>query len=254
MPSKKQFSKDNAKTLGVIGFGQFAQFFIPYLKPNFSRICVSSRSNKSKEARQLGVDFVSVKEAAGQNVVMLAVPISQIENVLMEIKDTVMPDAIVMDVCSVKIYPVNLMKRILAKNVNIIGTHPLFGPQSGKRGLKGLEIILCPARTDKKSVKKTEAIFKQIGLKIILTTPDKHDRIMANTQALTHFFAQGVLKTIKKQNFDFSTPSSRKLFSITKDVREDSMALFRDIETFNPYAKTIRKKLVENLNKINKQL
>jgi len=252
---KENIVKDKPKnTLGIIGFGQFSCFFIPYLKPYFSKICVSSRSNKRGAALRLGVDFVSNREAARQDVVMLSVPISQIENVLREIKNEILPGTLVMDVCSVKVYPVKLMKRFLGKKVNIIGTHPLFGPQSGKRGIKGLEIVICPARVDDKTLKDIRNMFLSMSLKVILTTPTKHDKIMASTQALTHFFAKGVIKTIDARNFEFSTPSSRKLFDIINDVREDSPALFRDIETLNPYSKSMRKRLLSNFNKLNKKL
>lgn len=246
--------RDTKKTLGIIGVGQFTKFFLPHLKPYFSEIFISSRNNKSGLAKQLGVKFVSKAEAAKQDVILLSMPISEIGNVLREIRNNIKTGALVMDVCSVKVYPVKLMKKLLPKNTKIIGTHPLFGPQSGKRGIKNLEIVICPIRTDITLLKQIKKIFKKMGLKIILTTPRKHDRIMANTQALTHFFAKGVINTIKSIKFEISTPSARKLFNIICDVKEDSPILFRDMESLNPYAKNMRKKLINNLNKLNKNL
>lgn len=242
------------KTLGIIGVGQFTKFFLPHLKPFFSEIFISSRSDKSSVAKELGVRFSSKIHAAKQDIVILSMPISEIENVLKEIKDSVKTGALVMDVCSVKAYPVRLMKKILPKNTNILGTHPLFGPQSGKRGLKGLEIVFCPTRISAADLRLIGDLFKAMGLKVILTTPEKHDKIIANTQALTHFFARGVINSIRSMKFEFSTPSARKLFEIINDVKEDSPLLFRDIESLNPYAKSMRKRLIDNLNKLNKNL
>ena len=187
------------KSLGIIGFGQFAQFIVPYLKSYFGSITVSSLNNKNRIARRLDVKLASNNEAAQKDVVMLAVPISEIKNVLKEIQNKVKPNAIITDVCSVKVYPVKLMRKMLPKNVNIIGAHPLFGPQSGKYGIKDLEMVLCPIRINKKLLKEIKGIFSKMGLKVVLTTPEKHDKIMASTQALTHFFAQGVFKN----NFTF---------------------------------------------------
>ncbi len=245
---------DTKKTLGVIGIGQFTNFFLPYLKPFFSEIYISSRSDKSDIAKQLGVKFVNKTDAAKQDVVILSMPISEIENVLNEIRNSIKTDALIMDVCSVKVYTAKLMKKILPKKTNIIGTHPLFGPQSGKNGIKDLEIVLCPIRSSTACIKDTKRMFQQMGLKIILTTPQKHDKIMANTQALTHFFAKGVLSTIKSLKFEFSTPSARKLFEIIDDLKEDSPILFNDIELLNPYAKKMRDELIANFYKLNKNL
>lgn len=243
----------NKLSLGIIGFGQFAQFFAPYLKPHFSKISASSRSDKRKIAKKLGIEFGPIQRAAAQDIVILSMPISEIENALTKIKSGIKPGAIIMDVCSVKIYPLKLMKKILPKNINILGAHPLFGPQSGKNGIKDLEIVLCPERIGKDRLNEIKNIFQKMGLRVILTTPSIHDKIIAETQALTHFFAKGALKSISFAD-KFTTPSSRKLLSIINDVKEDSPQLFRDIETLNPHAQKIRRKLLKNLNQINKKL
>lgn len=242
------------KSLGVIGIGQFAEFFIPHIKPYFSEIVIASKNNKSVLADKLGINFSNVKEAAQQDIVILSMPISQIENVLHDIQKNVKPGSTVMDVCSIKTYPLKLMQKILPESINIIGTHPLFGPQSGKNGIKGLDIVICPVRFLGNALDDIASIFTNLGLNVIFATPEEHDRVMASTQALTHFFAKGVLKTIKTDDLSFSTPSSKKLFSIINDIRDDSNVLFRDIETLNPFAKKIRNKLIKNLSIIDKDL
>jgi len=244
----------NKKSLGIIGIGQFAEFFIPYLKPYFSRIVISSKKDKSEIAKKLGVQFSDIGEASFQDFVMLGMPISEIENVLKKIRSSTKPGSLIVDICSVKSYPTKQMLKLLNNDVNIIGMHPLFGPQSGKNGITGLDLVVCPIRTGSKLLNDTIGLFKDMGLNVIVTTPQEHDMVMAKTQALTHFFAKGVLKTIKDGKFSFSTPSSRKLFSIINDIKDDSNILFRDIETLNPYAKKIREELVNNLSDINKNL
>lgn len=242
------------KSLGIIGFGQFSQFIVPYLKPYFSDITVSSRKNKEKIAARLHVKFASIEETAKKDIIMLAMTISEIETVLKKIKKEIKPKTIVMDVCSVKTYPLKMMKKYLPKNSFILGAHPLFGPQSGKNGIKNLEIVLCPERISKNKFSEIKNIFSEMGLKIFTASAKEHDISMAYSQALTHFFSHGVLKTAPKTNFSFSTPSARKLFTIVNDVKNDSHELFRDIETLNPFAKRMRSKLLKNLNSINKKL
>lgn len=245
--------RDSKKSLGIIGVGQFAEFFIPHLKPYFSEIIISSRNDKSKIAKKLNVKFAAKKEAAKKDIVLLSMPISKIENVLKEIKNDLKPDAIVMDVCSVKIYPVELMKKMLPNNVEILGTHPLFGPQNEKTGLKNLEIVLCPARINKYHLEEIKNIFLRMGLKVITTTPEKHDKVMAETQALTHFISKGVLKTISQNDFEFSTFSAKKMFEAVNSIKNTSPQLFQDMQELNPYAKKTRNRLLRNLNEIDRK-
>ena len=39
-------------------------------------------------------------------------------------------NAVIVDVCSVKEYPVQWMRELLPANVSILATHPMFGPDS----------------------------------------------------------------------------------------------------------------------------
>ena len=53
------------------------------------------------------------------------------------------PGTLVLDVGSVKVEPVAIMKELLPETVGIVGTHPLFGPQSAQNGIHGLQIAIC---------------------------------------------------------------------------------------------------------------
>lgn len=154
--------KKNSKTLGIIGIGQFAEFFIPHLKPFFSEIFITSKNDKSELAKRLGVINSTLEEVCAQDIIMLAMPISQIIPVLKSIKGKIKKDTVVMDVCSVKVFPLKEMKKILPSGVQILGTHPLFGPQSGKNGIKGLQIVLCPERIEEENFKEIKNIFVEM--------------------------------------------------------------------------------------------
>ena len=45
-----------------------------------------------------------------------------------------------------KTLPVEIMLRGLPPHVAILATHPLFGPQSARGGIRGLKIAVCPVR------------------------------------------------------------------------------------------------------------
>ena len=247
-------NQNTKKSLGIIGVGQFSEFFIPHLKPFFSEIYITSKSDKSELAKKLGVKNSTLDEVCTQDVIMLAMPISQIEEVLKSIKDKIGVDAIVMDVCSVKDFPMKEMKKILPKNTQILGTHPLFGPQSGKNGVKDLQIVLCRERIEEKNFREIKNIFVKMGLQVKETTAQRHDEIMAYTQAITHFFSRAAAQTIPFEDFEFTTPSAKRLQNIINEVKDDLKELFIDMQTKNPYATKIRKKFLKELNKINEEL
>lgn len=246
--------KKNKKTLGIIGIGAFAEFFIPHLKPFFSQIHITSKSDKSALAKKLGVQASSLKEACQQDIIMLAMPISQITPVLEGIRHLVRKDAIVMDVCSIKVLPIKEMKRLLPRETQILGTHPLFGPQSGKDGIQGLQIVLCPERVGNKDYYEIRSIFRQMGLEIKETTGRKHDEIMAYTQSLTHFFSRAAARTIPFADFEFTTPSAKRLKDIIFEIKDDSEQLFLDMQELNPYAGKTRKKLMKELNLLEEKI
>ncbi len=54
------------------------------------------------------------------------------EDVLGRTRGRLAPDVLVMDTCSVKTHPVGLMERMLPATISILGTHPMFGPDSAR--------------------------------------------------------------------------------------------------------------------------
>lgn len=242
------------RSLGIIGIGQFAEFLIPHLKPYFSEIYIASRSDKGDVARKLEVAQAPMETVAAQDVVMLAMPISQITPVLREIRGHVKEGAIVMDVCSVKVFPIKEMKKTLPKSVGILGTHPLFGPQSGKNGIKGLQIVLCPERIKDNDYKSIRKIFRDMGLDVKEASAKRHDEVMAYTQSLTHFFSRAAGKIIPFEDFAFTTPSAKRLKDIIFEVKDDSPQLFIDMQTLNPYADKVRRQLMKELNTLEKKI
>ena len=130
--------------VGLLGFGSFGQFITQHLSSHFS-IEVYNRNNREEEIKKYGAEPVNLQRAASRKFVVLAVPVQFLEDTIKNIKDIVVPGAVIIDVSSVKLKPFQLMKKYLPSNVEIVCTHPLFGPQSGKNGIEGLNIVLCPS-------------------------------------------------------------------------------------------------------------
>ena len=241
--------------IGIIGFGSFGQFMANYLKEK-AEVVVTNTSNKEKEAKEIGVSFLPLDEVIKSDVIILSVPIEKIEEVLHSIKNKLLPNTLVLDICSVKVFPCKLMEKILPENIEVIGAHPAFGPESAKDSIKGMKIVLCDVRSKKlEGVKK---FCESLGLKVFIKTPEEHDKQMALSQALTHFIGRVIGKMDNKE-VDVGTKTFDDLRDIVNIIKNDSQVLFENLETMNPFAKEIREKFIEEskklddyLNKMNK--
>jgi Prephenate dehydrogenase len=112
-------------------------------------------------------------------VVILAVPVGEMRGVAQRLAPHLMPGALVLDVGSVKVEPASIMLETLPGHVEIVATHPLFGPVSARAGLRGARIAICPLRGRRLRV---AAFCRRLGLDVILTTPEQHDRDAAEVQ------------------------------------------------------------------------
>uniref|UniRef100_A0A0N4Z7H8 Prephenate/arogenate dehydrogenase domain-containing protein n=1 Tax=Parastrongyloides trichosuri TaxID=131310 RepID=A0A0N4Z7H8_PARTI len=118
--------------------------------------------------------LTTLEEVAACPVVVLAVPVGVLAETVAAIAPSVTPGALILDVGSVKVKPAKVMLDGLPEGVQIVGTHPLFGPQSGKDGIAGLRIAVCPVRGDKAAWRVAAFCRKALGLKVFVVTPEDH--------------------------------------------------------------------------------
>jgi prephenate dehydrogenase len=228
------------KEIGLIGFGKFGKLIHSFLKDHFNISIYDPLVMQDQD-----YSFTSLAECAGKDIVVLAVPVQNLEETLFKIKTYIKKKALVFDVCSVKVKPVELMKRNLPGDCRIIGTHPLFGPAGVKEGLKSFDVVLCPVRPQK--LDSVILFLKDVlGLNIIFKTPEEHDREMAVVQALTHFLAKALNKMDINEH-ELKTLSFEYLFKVKELLKFDSDALLYTIENENPFAEDVRKKFIEIL-------
>ena len=239
------------KELGIIGFGSFGQFATPFLKPHFN-ITVYDTFLDGDAVKKHGVKAGTLKEAVSKEVVLLGVPVQFLEELLLEIKTIINPKALVLDVSSVKVKPLRLMVEHLPETVEIVGTHPLFGPQSGKNGIEGLNIVICPVRTSSTASVMT-LLSRTLKLNVLERTPEIHDQQMAYVQALTHFIGRAV-NEMDIPDVEQKTPAYQYLLNIKRNLGQDSLDLFFTIEKENPFAKGVREQFLKELDKLNKML
>lgn len=241
------------KSVGIIGFGVFGEFMARQLTPYFE-VMVSSRRVRTEVVAQTGAQLVSLQEAASADVVIPCVPVQHLASVLTQLAGYVSPGALVVDVASVKTVPVELMLQILPPGVDILATHPLFGPQSGANGIQGLPMVVWPVRlSDERLGDVTRFLTDKLQLDVQAVSPEEHDREMAYVQALT-FLLGRAFSEIDIPDTPLKTKTYQHLLDVRRIVENDTPELFETIQLFNPYAGEMRRRLVMKLDDIEAEL
>lgn len=169
-------------SLGIIGFGAFGRLMARHLWSHF-RLCAHDPA-LPPGLRADGVVLDNLAAVAGCPVVVRAVPVSQLADTVRAIGPHLQPGTLALDVGSVKVVPADIMLRELPAHVGIVATHPLFGPQSAQNGIAGLKVAVCPVRGGD-SLRVAAFLRRALGLNVIMTTPDAHDREAAMVQGLS---------------------------------------------------------------------
>ncbi|MDP3970386.1 MAG: prephenate dehydrogenase [bacterium] len=225
--------------IGIIGAGRFGKLLAEQLE-NDNKIFLFDKLDDKDELESC-------------NLVIYAVPNSLLQDVINETKEFIQSDAIVMDVGSVKIKPCAVLQEAFGEN--ILGTHPLFGPDSASDSWEGHKMVFCKLNIPDDQYNKVKELFISRGVKAIECSPEEHDKMMAKTQALVHYIGRA-LSGIKEQ--EISTPDYANLLRMMEKVTHDTWELFYDMQNLNPYAKLEREKFSKNIaeleEKINQEL
>ncbi|MGA2614023.1 MAG: prephenate dehydrogenase/arogenate dehydrogenase family protein [Spirochaetia bacterium] len=230
-------------TIGVYGLGRFGYFWAEHLADHAS-VCAYSRDATRPVPR--GVKRVGEDELLSVPVIILCVAISAMEEVLERMRGRLLPGALVMDTCSVKTYPVALMMRLLPDSISVLGTHPMFGPDSARNGMHGLPIILCPARVAAQETQRWRQFFTSLGLAASIMSPDEHDREAAFTQGVAHYIGR-VLSDFGVRRSPIGTVGFNKLLEIVEQTCNDPWQLFLDLQRYNPHTREMRARLSKSL-------
>jgi prephenate dehydrogenase len=153
---------------------------------------------------------ISWEEAAECDVVLLAVPIPQVEEVVVELGPHTRRDGVVIDIASVKEGPVQAMLRHC--NGEVIGSHPLFGPSINS--LENQVLFVCPTGPTR-WLEWYRSFYEDRGATVVEIDPARHDRLMASVQALRHLLLLCLGRSLMNLDFDLAAdvPRSGPWFS-----------------------------------------
>ena len=237
------------ETVGLLGFGRFGQMAYRYLRRD-KRLRVHDCNTEKTRGLAEAATF---EEALSSQLIVLCVPISEVKAACQKMAPLVRPGQIVVDTCSVKRRPIEWMTGLLPESVQIVGTHPLFGPDSGHDGIAGLKIALCAARVDPDTYAVIRRYLARLQLVTIEPTPEEHDRQMARGQAIFHLIAQ-TMKRLDWTGQAISTPGPETFYRLVRTVQHDTDQLFRDMARENPFADQYRQEFIDEMQRLEREL
>jgi prephenate dehydrogenase len=240
------------ESFGLIGVGAFGVLAARHLAPHFDLLLHDAIVDVSPLAQDTGARAGDLRAAAACDIVMLAVPVQKMRQVLSDIAPFLKPQALVLDVASVKMKPVAAMQEILPATVDIVGTHPLFGPQSGKNGINGLKIALCNVRGTR-GADVARFCADKMGLQVFEVTPEEHDRELAYVHGLTHMLGK-VIVSLDLPKFNLTTKTYDLFDQAVDFIRYDSDELFQAIERENPFAEEAKESFFAAARKLQDKL
>ncbi|MDY0304466.1 MAG: prephenate dehydrogenase/arogenate dehydrogenase family protein [Sphaerochaeta sp.] len=238
------------KTVGVYGLGRFGVFWAEELARHGFDVVAYSRSSK---ATPTGVRLVSEDEVLTASALFYCVSISSFEGVLERTASRIGKETVVMDTCSVKLHPAEVMRRVLGDEIECIATHPMFGPDSGKYGVEGLPMILDRVRCSDETFRWWSEEFARWGLKVLHMSCEQHDREAAWSQGITHFIGR-TLSELSARPTELATTGYKTLLTVMEQTCNDPIQLFYDLQRYNPYAKQMRMGLKGAIEVVMEQL
>lgn len=213
--------------IGIIGTGKFGSLLVKILPSVFPEAEIVAFSRKS------------LSEVSSCDLVIPAVPTAHFAEVIEKIAPLLKNHATVMDVCSVKSYPVSVMQKSLRSDTQIIASHPMFGPGTVAKlngNVKGLRIVMEQVRSDLGTYEGIQNSFRRTGFDVVEMNSEEHDRFAAEF----HFTAHVVATLIKKSKLSrtpIDTRSVESLFDFVEMVQTDDTKLLQEMYIYNPFCK-----------------
>lgn len=235
------FSEDEEKKSAVvIGYGRFGALLCDVLGDSYDFSVIETDEVRAGEASR-NYSIVSLDDVGKYEFVFLAVPIDSFEDVVKKISPLLQKEQVIVDICSVKVFPARVMEKYIGES-DIIATHPLFGPDSASLGLEGLKVAFAPIRCSDDNANHLRYAWERHFVNVIDTTPEAHDQDTAYSQAFTYSVARIILN-MNLPKIDFDTRSYQAITRVAELSANDTEQLFHDMMHYNPYFPKMLKEL-----------
>ncbi|KAJ0799969.1 putative arogenate dehydrogenase (NADP(+)) [Helianthus annuus] len=240
----KQISKSKTLKIAIVGFGNFGQFLAKTLVRQGHTVLAHSRSDYSAAAADLGVAWYSNADDLCEEhpeVILLCTSILSTDKVLRSLPlQRLKRSTLFVDVLSVKEFAKDLFIQILPLEFDILCTHPMFGPESGKNSWKDLPFVYDKVRigNDESRVARCEKFldaFAREGCVMKEMTCAEHDMHAAESQFITHTVGR-ILEKLNLDSTPINTKGYERLLDLVENTSSDSFELYYGLFMYNKNA------------------
>ena len=208
-------------------------------------------------------------------IVVVAVPVKQVEAVLQEIKLSPNSELVLTDVGSTKGDFKRIIERIMPERASrVVPGHPIagsekVGPQFADANLfQGKSVVLCPLERSKAtSINLVQRLWQSCGALVSEMSEDQHDKIFSAVSHLPHIVSYALVEMMNRRDdaqdlFDFAAGGFRDFSRIAGSspemwvdiCRANHAPILDDVESFISSLEKIRELLTledfEGLRKI----
>ena len=199
------------------------------------------------------------------DLIILCTPMSEYKNLILKMNKFLSPRTIMTDIGSSKIESSKIIKKFLRKDIFWTPSHPIAGsevsgPEHGKQDIFENKwcVLIKEKNTKKIHLNVLNKFWKKIGSKVVIMSPEKHDKIFSITSHLPHLIAYNLVKSAqdfeKIQNYDLIKYSAGGLRDFSR-IAASNEIMWRDI--FFNNKKNISKAIdlfIKNLNSFKKDI
>ena len=247
---------ENIKISIIGGTRGLGKWIAQELKKDNFNITITSRNKTSGEkvAKKLKVNYTddNIKAVKNSDITIFSVPIEYMVDTIRQVAPHAPKGSLLVDVTSVKTETAETLTKYAPDNVNILPTHPMFGPRI--TSLDGQVVILTPIaeRCDIWYEKVLHYLNKK-GAKIVISTPQEHDKTMSVVQGLTHFSYISIASTIQqlqisvKKSREFASPVYSLMLDMISRIVSQNPYLYYSIQKSNPKTQYARGELIKQM-------
>ncbi|KAJ5787769.1 hypothetical protein N7457_002759 [Penicillium paradoxum] len=243
-------------SIGIIGMGDMGKMYTQRLSDAGWRP-ENFESLKQEFASQQGVTIFPNGHLVSRlsDYILYSVEAGIIDKVVEQYASSTKVGAIVGGQTSCKAPELAAFEKHLPEDVEIVSCHSLHGP---KVNPKGQPLVLIQHRASDESLKFVDSILSSFGSEHVYLTGEMHDRITADTQAVTHaaFLSMG---TAWQANNQFPWEHGRWVggienvkINITLRIYSNKWHVYAGLAILNPAAKQQIRQYAESVTDLYK--
>ncbi|ALU12684.1 hypothetical protein EYM_06425 [Ignicoccus islandicus DSM 13165] len=236
--------------VGIYGYGGMARTLAALFSRAGHNVVITGRNmDKAKElAERLKVDVKEPEEVAREvEWLILTTPPEATLEVARSLTKYMRSGSLLSDILSIKLGIVDKILEELPEYIEYVSLHPLFGPDVNP---VGETIVIIPLKSYDYWIGKLNSVLTAMGLRVVISTLEEHEKAMAITQVPHHFALMTLQETMERLsrelgvNYkDYVTHSLKKTMEVVERLSE-LRGVIEEIQR-NKYSKLSRKTFIE---------